>query len=86
MATQRTLSYYNHTNNNLLNTCRGLLLYTKSSQLREVHFLNTRFGLLGFPLLLAQHLLHLADWRPLGAGTVVLITHSSQLSEAISPH
>lgn len=73
-------------NRNLLNTCLGLLLRTKSSQLRKVHFLSIQSELLGFPLLLAQCLLHLADWGPLGAGTVVLIMHSSQLSEAISPH
>lgn len=37
-------------------------------------------------LLLAQPLLHLSDWKPLGAGTMVLIIHSSQLSKAISPY
>lgn len=51
---------------------------------KNVIFLNTRYGHMGFPQILAQPLLHLSDWKPLGAGTMVLIIHSSQLSKTIS--
>lgn len=67
-----------------------LNVYEKTSHLgffKKCNLFKLRFEHTGFlQFLLAEPLLHLSDWKPLGAGTMVLIMYSSQLSRTISPH